>query len=143
MRLLAIAIVTVGLASCAAPTPHLVFQQATEAFADGSIEKGTAHFSSRLKEARRIQDLERYYADEKRRKGVKYLLEGHQFQLTSQDGDRAVGEVTWRNGRREPVYFVLEKGSWKLDLPPTSVKPANAVTVDDFDQAKADLESSR
>ncbi len=131
-------IFSLTLCGCASsPTPSLVFREATEAFADGSIEKATAHFSHRLKDLRRLQDLKCYYADDTRRNGVRYLLEDHQFTLTSQSAERAVGEVIWRNGRREPVYFVLEEGVWKLDLPPTQPQAVPSSHYESLEQANA------
>ncbi|MGE3165225.1 MAG: hypothetical protein AB7O52_09995 [Planctomycetota bacterium] len=125
-RLLLLVVLTTG---CAASTPREVFTQATQAFADGDVPRAIAHFSHRLLEARPAVALEDYYGVPDNRKGVGFFLRNHRFQLVRQSATEALAKVTWTTGRSEPVYFVLEDGAWKLDLPPGPSEPADGPPV--------------
>lgn len=104
--------------SCASTTPREVFTEATQAFAEGDVARAMTHFSQRLRAARPLHELEDYYGVPDNRKGVGFFLRDHRFQLIRQDDREALAKVTWTTGRSEPVYFVLENGKWRLDLPP-------------------------
>jgi hypothetical protein len=106
------------LAGCAGGTPETVFRRSAHAFSDGDVGTGTSHFSRRLQEARPLGVLETYYRSSENRKGMAFLLRDSRFRIVREQDGTAVGEVTWTTGRTEPVYFVLEGGAWKLDLPP-------------------------
>lgn len=116
-----------ALAGCSGGTPEMVFRRSALAFSEGDVGAGASHFSRRLQAARPIGVLEAYYRSPENRKGVAFLLKDHRFRLVKEEGGAAVGEVTWTTGRTEPVYFVLEGGAWKLDLPPSEPQPEGTV----------------
>ena len=106
------------MAGCATNSPEKVFRESLCAFAEGEIEHGARFFSKRLLAERPVNSLQSYYRKPEKCQAIAFLLKDYQFRLIKIEPKYAIGEVTWNTGRAEPVYFVREKGDWKLDLPP-------------------------